>query len=340
MNYDSSISSEVSLSKILDESIMDGSDNEVVFAFLKSHEKDIGEIFKHSAFAYDLYDLGMHPYHENEFLFDHITDLFGIDKCFAASLLATFLVSVCGNRGKIVELRGKFRGDVAIQTFLRSGWRGHRWDDKLLLGEIDLVESLESLVKDQRDLRSFLGSSYLARTVFQASTFLNLSPTCQYAILVAVREAVNESRGYYWMETQQVYASLVCSLLKQLLLLNHTDMFNWVEKVLDIQTSRSAFTDLVLEEFKRKIPQTLKDMMPPSGTADIWTGKEETPASFEEIVFEMNMLMSEFEPCDLFLYIYLGSSGLMKGMKENSELLEFFALPFDWNKLDNFTKEA
>ena len=58
MNYDSSISDQVNLSKVLDEMLVDGTEMEVVLAFLKSHENSISEIFKGSAFVYSLYDLG------------------------------------------------------------------------------------------------------------------------------------------------------------------------------------------------------------------------------------------------------------------------------------------
>ena len=72
MNYDVSISTEVSLSKVLDEMILGGTDMEIVLTFLKSHESQIADIYKHSAFVYDLYDLGAHPYRVNDFLVKYI----------------------------------------------------------------------------------------------------------------------------------------------------------------------------------------------------------------------------------------------------------------------------
>ena len=86
MNYDPSISTEVSLSKILDEMILDGTDLPIVVSFLEGHDSQIGEIYKHSAYVYDLYDLAAHPYRINDFLAKHIVDLPGYDKCFAANL--------------------------------------------------------------------------------------------------------------------------------------------------------------------------------------------------------------------------------------------------------------
>ena len=57
-------------------------------------------------------------------------------------------------------------------------------------------------------------------------------------------------------------------------------------------------------------------------------------STFEELVFEMNMMETQFDVLDLFIYIYLFDSGFFKGMKENPGLLEFFNLPFDWNELE------
>ena len=56
MNYDSSISSTVSLSRILDEMIMDGAEMDTILHFLKTHESGLEDIYKQSAFVYDLYD--------------------------------------------------------------------------------------------------------------------------------------------------------------------------------------------------------------------------------------------------------------------------------------------
>ena len=334
MNYDSSISTEVSLSKILDESIMDDTDSEIVQTFLKSHEQSIGEIFKQAAFAYDLYDLGVHAYKDNPFLLKHIPELHPVDKCFAASILASTVLEL-GERGKLVELKDIMRGDSDMMNFLRAGWQGHRIDREVISGETDLVEYLENLMNDQRDMRSFLSTSHLARSVFMASTFLNLTPGCQFAVLMGLKSAVDELHGRHWDESVKVYGHFVCSLLKQLLLLNETTLFNWVEKVIGISNNLNHFIEVVLEEFRRNIPVSIAQMMP---RENVFFRPEKESASFEEVVFEMNMLLSEFEPCDLFLYIYLGGNKLFKGMKENSELLEFFSLPFDWNKLDNFMK--
>lgn len=332
MNFDSSISTEVSLSKILDESIMDGTDSEVVQTFLKSHEQSIREIYKQSAFAYDLYDLGVHVYKDSPFLLNHIPDLHAVDKCFAASILASNLIEL-GNHEKLMVLRNLMRGDEDIMTFIRSGWQGHVVDREILSGNIDLVEHLESIVSSQRDMRSFLSTSHFSRTVFMASTFLNLTSGCQFAVLKGLMTAIDDLHGKHWNAATKVYAHFVCSLFKQLLLLNEISLFNWVNKVLGISENLSHFIEMVLEEFRRNIPASLCHMMP---RENMFFHPVKESASFEEIVFEMNLLLSEFEPCDLFLYIYFGGTNLFKGMKDNSELLEFFSLPFDWNELDRF----
>lgn len=69
MTYDSNISREVSLSKVLDEMIIDGTSIEIIVQFLKSHESCVKDIFSNSVFAYDLYDVnvsGSFPHHELE----------------------------------------------------------------------------------------------------------------------------------------------------------------------------------------------------------------------------------------------------------------------------------
>ena len=57
MTYDSSISTEVSLSKILDQMILDDTPIDIIVQFLESHESCVKDIFANSVFVYDLYDV-------------------------------------------------------------------------------------------------------------------------------------------------------------------------------------------------------------------------------------------------------------------------------------------
>ena len=340
MNYDSSISDQVNLSKVLDEMILDGTEHETIVQFLKSHERSISEIYKGSAFAYALYDLGTRTYSPHEdFLFNHITDLSDVDCCYAASILATAALAFEGSNFKVVhELRAMIAPRMSVmRDFVRAGWRGSLADEKIVTGEIGLIEHLEALTKDERDMRSFLTTSHLARTVFMASTFLRLSPTCQYMALRIAKGG--DTRDYRrGNPIGIVFGHMVCSLLKQLLALGEVEMFNWVEKVTELGYGPLGWQ--VRDNLLSTIPASIKDMgIEGNGSIMDWlgrSGKEKQPASFEEVVFEMNLVSSEFEPCDLFLFIYFFNKALMDGMKENAELLEFFSLPFNWSELSQF----
>ena len=116
------------------------------------------------------------------------------------------------------------------------------------------------------------------------------------------------------------------TLLKQLLVMNETDTFNWVANVLGItkQTNAHVFESLWGDSFER-IPAALGERF----------GKELN--SFEEVVFEMNMMETQFDVLDLFLYIYIFDGALFKGMRNATELLEFFNLPFKWEELDKMS---
>lgn len=338
MNYDTSISDQVKLSRVLDEMIMDGSDLETIVQFLQQHEKDISDIYRHSAMAYDLYDLGRHPYRVDEFLVKHIGDLRLTDFLFALNSLATFSIAT-ENKGLLHELKDRFHGRSDITKFIRSGWEGVYGEDKFYTCETNLVDWLNKMVS-ARDAAKFVSHSFLAISAFQASTFLNLNPAAQFTLLKGFEEAFSDSRKFAWINrnddpamTCAIYGDILCGLLRQLIALNQTEIFNWVLDVLDFSGGYCASTVLqeaVKASFYKLVPESLSNKVRVSGYLET---RNEDRISFEELVFEMNLLETTFEPYDLFLAIYLGKDYLLKGMKENKELLEFFSLPFDWDDL-------
>ena len=337
MNYDNSISDQVKLSRVLDELILDGAELETIVQFLKQHEKDIPDIYKHSAMTYDLYDLGRHPYRVDSFLVKYIDDLRETDFLFAVNSLATFSIAT-ENKGLLQELKDRFHGRIDVVKFIRSGWEGVYSEDKFYTCEINLVDWLNKMVSVQ-DAAKFASHSFLAISAFQASTFLNLNPAAQFTLLKGLQEAFSDSRDLRGLRNADpvmacsVYGDILCGLLRQLLALNQTEIFNWVLDVLGFNggyCASTVFQEAVKASFYKLIPESLADKVRVSGYLET---RKEDRMSFEEIVFEMNLLETTFEPYDLFLAIYLGKDYLLKGMKENKELLEFFSLPFDWDGL-------
>ena len=338
MNYDNSISDQVKLSRVLDEMIMDGSDLETIVQFLQQHEKDISDIYRHSAMAYDLYDLGRHPYRVDEFLVKHIDDLRPTDFLFALNSLATFSIATDDCKSLIHELKERFHGRSDVAKFIRSGWEGIYGEDKFYTCEINLVDWLNKMVSAQ-DATKFISRSFLAISAFQASTFLNLNPAAQFTLLKGLQEAFSDSRYLRGLRnadpvmTCSIYGDILCGLLRQLLVVDNTEIFNWVLDVLDFNggyCASTVFQEAVKASFYKLVPESLSDKVRVSGYLET---RNEDRISFEELVFEMNLLETTFEPYDLFLAIYLGKDYLLKGMKENKELLEFFSLPFDWDGL-------
>ena len=288
MNYDSEISLNVNLSRVLDELILDGTDIDTIVQFLKSHEKDIPDIYRGSAMVYDLYDFGAHPYRMDLFLVEHINDLRTVDFCFAVNSLATFLHATGANSYVLGEIKKKYHGVVELVKFDRAGWRGMYGEDRFFNGEKNLVEWLNK-TSDSRDFGSLISHSYLALSAFQASTFLQLKPASQF------------------------------SLLK-----------SWVVDVLEFKERYGSSTMIlaaIRDVISSLIPKSLNDMVSGPGYDD------KNRVSYEEVVFEMNLLDNGFEQTNLFLYIYLDGDYLLQGMKENKDLMEFFNLPFDWEEL-------
>ena len=338
MNYDSTISDKVNLSRVLDEMVMDGTELETIVQFLKNHEKDIPDIYTHSAFVYDLYDFGAHPYRFDTFLVEHIEDLRPIDFFFAVNSLAMFLKSTGASDSLLGELKERYHGTEDLVKFSRAGWDGIREEEKFHRCGMGLVEWLNG-ISDQRDFRNIISHSYFAMSAFQASTFVHLNPAAQFALLRMLQECVAEV-GYnhyraMWFEIGMKYdvlGEMLCSLLRQLLFLNLVDLFNWTVDVMQFNgryCPTAVLQEAVKHSLSNVIPKSLLDMVDGSGIE--CEGHEQT--SYEEVVFEMNLLETKFEPCDLFLYIYLGHDHMLMGMRENKELLEFFSLPFDWDEL-------
>ena len=323
MNYDTSISDQVNLSRVLDEMIMEGTELETIVQFLRSHEKSIPEIYANSAFAYDLYDLGLHPYRVDEFLVEHINQLPTVEFCFAINSLATFLKTTGANNHMLGELKEKYHGVVELVRFSNAGWDGARMDDKFVEhGETNLVEWLSSR-KDIKDFKSFVDSSFLAMSAFQSATFLQLPTQTQYLLFHALKEATANTvkrRTYFdqFAVNHSIYGKLVTTLLRQLLVLDNVTMFNWVVNVLDFkQPSYHVLKETVFNTLLLNIPESIKDKLP---TNNIWDSET---SSFPEIVFEMNLVESQFEPYDLFIFMYLFETvSTFEEMKENTELFE------------------
>ena len=313
MNYDTSISTEVSLSKVLDEMILDGTDLGIVVSFLEGHESQIGEIYKHSAYVYDLYDLAANPYRFNDFLVRHIGDLPGYDKCFATNMLMGLLIQEDYRPDIRNFLKKLIKSDPEFSKFRSAGYRGGLQDDiNVAVGDVDFFKLVEVMTKDERDINYLLNHSYLGRSMLMAGNFLKFSTKAQFMVLKSIAKSLNHTKPL-------VHATN--DLLKQLLIANEVDMFNWVSNVLDIEYPSNEFNYALWEDMYGRCPKNLAAV-----------GLEEM--SFEETVFDMNMVETQFDVLDLFLYIYNHCPNRLRGMVKFPDLLEFFNLPFQWSKLD------
>ena len=318
MNYDSSISTEVSLSKILDEMILDGTDLPIVVSFLEGHESQIGEIYKHSAYVYDLYDLAAHPYRINDFLVKHIVDLPGYDKCFAANLLMGLLIQEDYRPDIRNLLRKLISSDWDFSKFRGVGYRGLRDDILVAVGDIDISKVVETATNDERDVRYILNHSYLSRSILMASNFLRFSTKAQFMVLKEL---------YRSLYRNSPLVGPTNDLLKQLLIANEVDMFNWVVNVLGVDYTGSEVNLALYEDMENRVPTKLAMI-----------GKDEM--SFEETVFDMNMVETQFDVLDLFIYLYNHCPNRVRGMVEFPDLLEFFNLPFKWEELERLKQNT
>ena len=312
MNYDTSISCEISLSRVLDELIMDCSDISIVMTFLEQHESQLDEMFEHSAFAFDLFDASSRNSLEIERLSRYFKHLPMVDRYFACSMFANFLVL----RGEPRWMVSRIGKDAELDPCIvrdRYAWPGHRDDDMILRGDVDLVSHVNSMSPE--DFKRFSENTIFYRSLFSARKFLRLSMEKQFLLLRGI--AVDSHSSSSSSVKLNVKASVAVSLLKQLLMLGDIECFNWIMRILYDSYSMCV-----------KIGWYVLSKIPESLTREIENG-----SSFEEVVFEMNLVESQFEPIDLFLYALVSGNGLYKGMVENKELLEFFRLPFDWNKI-------
>ena len=329
MNYDSSISSTVSLSRVLDEMIMDGTEMPTILQFLKSHQDSLGDMFRHSAFAYDLYDLTTRTSIDG-FLLENIDKLRRTEMLFALNSYVMYCMDTHTHDGDIAMLREKFRGNRVVKDFISAGWTGEYKDTKFITGEEDFIAYLNGLT-DFRDMSYFLSTSYLAMAAFQASTFLKLSPQIQYIMVVSALKTPHGRHGRLMDGICFTYTNLVVALLHQLLMLDEIEMFNWLVGVLGelYKTNGLNFYYGMLETIAERLPKSMREHLAP-------VDMPQSEVEFPELVFDMNLLESQMEPVMLFLYAYLCFGGVHDGMKENRDLLEFFNLPFEWNELDMF----
>lgn len=317
MNYDSSISTEVSLSKVLDEMILDGTDLGIVVSFLEGHESQIGEIYQHSAYVYDLYDLAAHPYRINDFLARHIEDLPGYDKCFATNMLMGLLIQEDYRPDIRNTLKKMIKSDPEFSKFRSLGYKGGLQDDiNVAVGDVDFFKLVEVAANDERDVNYLVNRSYLARSMLMANNFLKFSTKAQFMVLKSITKNLNYTKPLVHATNE---------LLKQLLVANEVDIFNWVVNVLDVDIPSNEFNYALWEDMYGRCPKKLANL-----------GREEM--SFEETVFDMNMMETQFDVLDLFIYIYDHCPNRVKGMLEYPDLLEFFNLPFQWSKLDKLSQ--
>lgn len=328
MAYDASISTEVSLSRILDEMLVDSSvSGEVVISFLRQHENDIADIYGHSTMVYSLYDI-MNTGYVDLFLVEHMDRLSLVDRFYAAATYIKWIENNGGDRSLNRLIREKCREAFTTYTPSRSYLCGTHYDNTIFAYETGLVEYLNGHMSDMRDVSNFIGCSYLARNAFEYRNFVLLSPMVQYNLikgLVKESDGGNRYSSYLWgyRAPQRVKMSgyFLCTLLKQLLYMNDIELFNWVINVVDVETNGNM-KDFVGGFLKERMPKSLVDAI---------NGHQ---MGFEELVFEMNMWETQFDPIDMFLYIYALDKDMLKTMRENRELVEFFNLTFDWNELE------
>ena len=322
-NFDGNISTEISLSRILDEMIGDGTDLAVVIKFLHLHEKDIPDMFQDSAFVYDLYDFSSIS-SLDPFLVKHMADLPAIDCYFAMNLYASM-------KGKSVHALPELEAAVDrvrrdnLFLFEEKWGKKHPWE--VLNGDISLWDYVDG-IKDERDVRSFVRNSYAGRSLFMARNFLMLSPSAQFLVLNAIAAQVKNDWTNKGIVRNRVLAHFLLSLMRQMLRIGNTDMFNWM-----VNVSRADKPNLtgfkVLDELIARFPKSLSDMLCPE------FGSGKATAEFVEVVFEMNLFGGQVEPMDVFLYIYLHTTSQFKEMKENADFLdEFFSLLFEWRELE------
>lgn len=340
MNYDTTISNEVSLSKVLDEMIVDGSDFDLIVQFLKSHESSIKDIYANSAFVYELYDLILHPYRIDGFLVSHIVDLPAPYRYYYLASHMIFGLDNLDSKYNFRYFKDLFKNipfdyDVPGNNFVKK-ISGYRRDRSFLLGEDDLIEYLNGLSakNDMEYMKQFIRNSYLVANVFTAKMFSRLNVNTRFLILVIIRNQFKEEFlggrqfGYSSFSIDDCdYAmmGLVSILLKQLVYFNAIDEFNWIVNVLEISEIPSA-REVIGKMTMLKLPENIRHTI-------------NTDAEFSEVVFDMNLVETQFDVLDLFLYIYIANPRLRGQMMEAIDLVDFFNLGFEWKELE-FIKNA
>lgn len=320
MQFDGEISTEVSLSRILDEMLIDGTSREIVLKFLSQHESDIPDIFRDSAFAYDLYDITLND-ELDPLLLKHMEHLRPIDCFFAMKQYAT----VHGNKSihAFPELEAAIHNVMQESIFMVEDKWGRKIPWEVLNGDVSIWDYINAMT-DERDVSAFLRSSYLSRSIFVAKNFLRLCPAAQFHVLSQSSCQGNGTWGTREAVKARVSAHLVLSLVRQVLSTGDVEMFNWIVNVSGLLNRSRYFSGKVIDEILMRIRQkSVRDMISPPS----WTMPK---SAFEEIVFEVNMFGGQVDGMDVFLAIYLGGGeSQLKGMKENMDLLEFLSLPFD-----------
>ena len=333
MNFDGEISTEVSLSRILDEMLADGTDKEVVLKFLHQHESDIPDIFKDSCFAYDLYDITLND-ELDPLLLKHMEHLRPID-CFFA--MKHYAISKGGNKSvhALPELSPVIERVRSESIFLAEDKWGQKIPWEVIDGDTTIWDYINGMT-DERDVRSFLRSNYLSRSLFVAKNFLRLSTSAQF--LVITQNAVNGvAYGLSWgspksLVRQRVNVHMLISLIRQLLAAGDVEMFNWIANVAGLHNHTCLFSEKFMSEVLARIPhKSIRDMISPPS----WTMPK---SSFEEVVFETNMYGGQVDGVDVFLALYF-SARHIESMRENRDLLEFLNLPFDPSEVEHL-KEA
>lgn len=314
MKYDSSISDDVSLSRILDAMIVEGESDETIISFLKNHYKSIPEIYSHSNFVFGLYDIIRNGYIDDFFL-QASNNLSDVDKIYVASTWGTWCKEY-STYFKLKEIK-KNCEDGFRQFKPDRGWMcGNQMDaDVFIYNKSNLVDELNKM-NDIRDISSFVLTSYCLRSAMMYYNFIKLTPQTQYLILNKIKSILLS----IWINSHDVklnyfYEYLVFSLIKQCLFVNDIKLANWIINSQD--KCKSWHCTPIFELMPNNIGNLIK-----SG------------ASAEELIFEMNMVETQFEPIDLFVFMYLGKD--FKFLNENREFIEFFNLPFNWMDLEKF----
>lgn len=327
LTYDHTISREVSLSRVLDEMVMDDTPIEVIVEFLRKHSNSIPDIYKESALVFAIYDVFANPVssisrEDKAFLYDNLKYLSSVDLFYAG------VTAIISEKYKDITLFGSIdtglinkvrksmsTGDIITPT--RGIFCGCSKDVEWIVNCNGVVELFNNANSDIRDIGSLVGCSYLFKSAMMYYNFMAMDSTTQLLLLSCMHKYINRGQT-------EVYVEIVFSLLKQLLYANQVEMFNWV---LDVVNYGGWYvsTSLANHGFKF-IPETIAN--------EIRIKK----SSFAEIVFSMNMLNTQFDTLNLFMTLYFGYANLFS-QDGVSDLMEFFNLDFDWNKLQLFSTE-